>query len=498
MTSSQSQDLVVSDLTSIPLTNAISFDYLRNTDVKVKVGTTESNQVQRTYNVEWTITPDKKVQLIASVFPSTGTYKVSIYRETDASTPTHSFQAGSSIRADDLNNVNKQTLFVADEVRETINSLALVSNPTGNQILLDGARIADQSIDSAKLKNPAVDTVDIIDLAVKTDKIDNLNVTEAKLANDSVTADKLKDSVSTDNDRAVTTNHIRDGAVTDAKLGSGITGTKVTPDFGSQNIITTGTLNAGTTTTGTTTTGSTTAQDITVTGNATFNNGISTGTNKDVYSNNGAFIAADTDGAFADRSSNNIDHIWHDESDNAWHFVSDDPYKATGNSKIRAGSFYGNGANLTNLPVPLHQVGFKRISSNFTTPTGQTSWQTVSSLTTNVTAKSNDTWVFANYNLVFSTNTTSTNSNNRSMFRLRVYKNGSLISTLFEEQPVVSQSQTETRSGTNRLITDGNGDFNNGETIEFRLQTRNYNTGSTIKTVVRSGSYISLWCIDVN
>ena len=321
MTSSQSQDLVVSDLTSIPLTNTISFDYLRNTDVKVKVGTTESNQVQRTYNVEWTITPDKKVQLIASVFPSTGTYKVSIYRETDASTPTHSFQAGSSIRADDLNNVNKQTLFVADEVRETINSLALGSNPTGNQILLDGARIADQSIDSAKLKNPAVDTVDIIDLAVKTDKIDNLTVTEAKLANDSVTADKLKDSVSTDNDRAVTTNHIRDGAVTDAKLGSGITGTKVTPDFGSQNIITTGTLNAGTITTGTTTTGSTTAQDITVTGNATFKNGISTGTNKDVYSNNGAFIAADTDGAFADRSSNNIDHIWHDESDNAWHFV---------------------------------------------------------------------------------------------------------------------------------------------------------------------------------
>lgn len=197
MTSSQSQDLVVSDLNSIPLTNTISFDYLRNTDVKVKVGTTESNQVQRTYNVEWTITQDKKVQLIASVFPSTGTYKVSIYRETDATVPTHLFQSGSSIRADDLNNVNKQTLFVADEVRETINSLALGSNPTGNQILLDGARIADESIDTHKLKNPAVDTNDILNGAVTNDKV-NTN--------------------------------------------AAIQGTKISPNFGSQNIVTTGTI----------------------------------------------------------------------------------------------------------------------------------------------------------------------------------------------------------------------------------------------------------------
>ena len=486
MTSSQSQDLVVSDLTSIPLTNTISFDYLRNTDVKVKVGTTESNQVQRTYNVEWTITPDKKVQLIASVFPSTGTYKVSIYRETDASTPTHSFQAGSSIRADDLNNVNKQTLFVADEVRETINSLALGSNPTGNQILLDGARIADQSIDSAKLKNPAVDTVDIIDNAVKTDKINNGAVTTDKINNGAVTTDKIADT-------NVTTAKIADSAVTDAKLGSGITGTKVTPNFGSQNISTTGTLNAGTTTTGTTTTGSTTAQDLTVTGNSTFNNGISTN-GKDVYTGNAAFIAADADGAFADRSGTNIDHIWHDESDNAWNFVSDDPYKATGNSKIRAGSFYGNGANLTNLAIPMTAAGFKRLSSNFTTPTGQTSYQTVSSLTTNVTATRNTTWVFLTYNLLFTTNSGTSSSLNRAMFRLRSYKDGSLQQTLFEDSVVTTSSSTTLRSG----IVIPTMALSNGQACEFRLQTRNYNTGSSRRTIVKSGSYITLWAIKVN
>lgn len=40
----------------------------------------------------------------------------------------------------------------------------------------------------------------------------------ATISNDAVNADKLKDSVSVDADRAVTTNHIRDNAITDAKL----------------------------------------------------------------------------------------------------------------------------------------------------------------------------------------------------------------------------------------------------------------------------------------
>lgn len=46
--------------------------------------------------------------------------------------------------------------------------------------------------------------------------ISNTGVTT--IGNDKVTADQLKDSVSTDGDRAVTSNHIRDGAVTNAKI----------------------------------------------------------------------------------------------------------------------------------------------------------------------------------------------------------------------------------------------------------------------------------------
>ena len=99
-------------------------------------------------------------------------------------------------------------------------------------------------------------------------------------------------------------------------------------------------------------TGSVTASSFTgnlsVSGNSTFNGDINTNGN-DVVLGNGALISVDSDGAFSDRSGSNIDHLWHNDTDNSWNFVSDSTYKSTGNSKIRAGSFYGNGANLTHL-----------------------------------------------------------------------------------------------------------------------------------------------------
>ena len=64
---------------------------------------------------------------------------------------------------------------------------------------------------------------------------------------------------------------------------------------------------------------------------------------KDVYMNNRAIIANDSEGATGDRGGTNIDHIWHDEGANAWNFCSDTTYKATGNSRINAASFYAGG-----------------------------------------------------------------------------------------------------------------------------------------------------------
>ena len=91
------------------------------------------------------------------------------------------------------------------------------------------------------------DTFTIDDGAVTEDKIGSLAIVSTKLAPDAVTDAKLSDSASNDSLRAVGTNHIKDGAVNNAKVASNasIQGSKISPDFGSQNVVTTGTLGSG-------------------------------------------------------------------------------------------------------------------------------------------------------------------------------------------------------------------------------------------------------------
>jgi len=71
----------------------------------------------------------------------------------------------------------------------------------------------------------------------------------------------------------------------------------------------------------------------TTSGGVTISGDLDTGGN-DIVTNNGAFIASDADGAFANRTGSNIDHIWHNDTDNAWNFCSDTTYKGAGNSTL--------------------------------------------------------------------------------------------------------------------------------------------------------------------
>lgn len=64
--------------------------------------------------------------------------------------------------------------------------------------------------------------------------------------------------------------------------------------------------------------------------------------NGDIHSNQGAFVYQYSD-------SNNIDHLWHDDTARSslggtWHFVSDAPSKAAGNSMLEAGGVYLKGS----------------------------------------------------------------------------------------------------------------------------------------------------------
>ena len=237
---SQTQDLVITNTSSIPPSNTISFGYVKEEDVRVELGTTVSNRTLISYTSDWTITSDNKVQLASSLFSATGTYKLKIYRQTNTSSLAHTFQVGSSIKAEDLNNSYKQAIFAAEENTNSINSLA-TGNASGS-IQIDGSNIADNSINSNK----------IINLQVKTADLDNDAVTTDKLANDSVTTDKLANSINsaitantakvtnathtgdvtgsttlTISDNAVTTSKIQDGQVTQAKLNSAVIFTPV-------------------------------------------------------------------------------------------------------------------------------------------------------------------------------------------------------------------------------------------------------------------------------
>lgn len=57
----------------------------------------------------------------------------------------------------------------------------------------------------------------------------------------------------------------------------------------------------------------------------------------DLLINNNALVSGDA-------GASNIDHIWHDDTTNTWHFCSDTTYKGTGNAKLQGGSLDVSGA----------------------------------------------------------------------------------------------------------------------------------------------------------
>lgn len=61
-----------------------------------------------------------------------------------------------------------------------------------------------------------------------------------------------------------------------------------------------------------------------------------------LYYGNSAIVASDG-------GSSNIDHIWHDDTGNAWNFCSDTTYRARGNSSIVTAHHYPNATNAYDL-----------------------------------------------------------------------------------------------------------------------------------------------------
>ena len=182
-------------------TKAFSFPSIQESDVKVEVDNVLKTSGTH-YNItSYTTTGGGNVVFTSGNIPASPA-DIRIFRETDVDTAKATYTAGASVKAADLNNNQEQILFGIQEEQ-----------------------------------NQTIQTHEIKDSAVTTAKIKDANVTTAKIADSNVTTAKIADS-------AVTSAKIADGAIVNADVNASaaIAGTKIAPDFGSQNIATTGTV----------------------------------------------------------------------------------------------------------------------------------------------------------------------------------------------------------------------------------------------------------------
>lgn len=86
------------------------------------------------------------------------------------------------------------------------------------------AKLNDGAVTTPKIGTGQVTSGNLADGTIQTADIGAAQVTTALLKDDAVTSAKLQDDAGTDANRAVTTDHIRDGAVTSNKVGSTLAG----------------------------------------------------------------------------------------------------------------------------------------------------------------------------------------------------------------------------------------------------------------------------------
>ena len=206
-----------------------TFPYLKASDVKASIDAVDTTA--------FTLTNATTLQF--NTPPANGA-KIKIFRETGIDSLSATFYAGSAIKSEDLNDNFTQNLYVTQEVNGRYVS-ALGGTMTGNlnfgedvDIVFEGAT-DDANETTITVTDPTADRTitfpDTTGTVVTTG--DTGTVTSTMIA-----------------DGTVTSTDIADGTIVNADINASaaIDGTKVSPNFGSQNISTTGTINDLTTT----------------------------------------------------------------------------------------------------------------------------------------------------------------------------------------------------------------------------------------------------------
>ena len=200
-------------------TKAFSFPSIKESDVKVRVdGVLKTTSTH--YNItSYTTTGGGNVVFTSGNIPSSPA-KIRIYRDTDVDSAKATFQAGSSVKAGDLNNNNTQLLYRAQEEQ--------VPN------LIHSWDIADQAIETSDIKDAAVTTVkiaadNITSALIADDQINSEHYVDGSIDTQHIAADQITNALIADNQ--IDSEHYVDGSIDRVHLAADIVdGTKIADD----------------------------------------------------------------------------------------------------------------------------------------------------------------------------------------------------------------------------------------------------------------------------
>ena len=233
-----------------------SFTFPSFTTGEVKV---EVDNVVKTLTTHYTVenyntTSGGTVRFTTNNIP-TGTTPVRIFRQTDVDSPKATFTAGSSLKAGEINDNFKQVRHALQEAIGAVATDRKVQRFNIEADTIDGTLIADDvinsehyvagSIDHEHLANDIIDGDNIQDDVINSEHYVAGSIDEEHLANSAITQNKIaNNSVGTPEliNGSVNSDKILDGTIVnvDVNASAAIAGTKIAPNFGSQNVQTTG------------------------------------------------------------------------------------------------------------------------------------------------------------------------------------------------------------------------------------------------------------------
>ena len=202
-------------------TKPFSFPSYQESDIVVEVDGVVKT-VTTHYNLtNYTTTGGGQVVFTTNNIPVSPSL-IRIKRKTDVTSdtgdydPKATFQAGSSIKADDLNNNQKQALFAVGELQEQ----TIVTTKIKDQAVTT-AKIFPDAVDGTKIADDSINSEHYVNLSIDTDHIADLQVTRPKIANDAVDGTKIADdSINSEHyvDGSIDTVHIGDSQIISSKI----------------------------------------------------------------------------------------------------------------------------------------------------------------------------------------------------------------------------------------------------------------------------------------